>query len=178
MRSMPVRAGRRKKKAPPPTHCRYVISQEAFESEAVVANHIEFAPDSEGISPKVLSSGQNSPCFGANVSGKESRDDCSSSSGVENKVGKKADTVVLPVQEELRTYTTTPGSISIPILISIGFRALHGRITHGTHPHPPQFRRQFLCRFYPCTLPDTLKFQCNLHLTGAQFLGYHPPIPS
>ncbi|KAJ0441068.1 putative transcription factor C2C2-Dof family [Helianthus annuus] len=84
MRSMPVGAGRRKKKAPPPTHCRYVISQEAFESEAVVANHIEFAPDSEGISPKVLSFGQNSPCFGADVSGKESRDDCSSSSGVEN----------------------------------------------------------------------------------------------
>ncbi|KAL8217583.1 hypothetical protein R6Q57_020956 [Mikania cordata] len=64
MRNMPVGAGRRKKKNPP-SHCRYIISEEAFESEAAV-NRLEFTPDSNAIPAK------------------ENRDDCSSSSVVEN----------------------------------------------------------------------------------------------
>ncbi|XP_076918643.1 cyclic dof factor 1-like isoform X2 [Bidens hawaiensis] len=54
MRNMAVGAGRRKKKTPP-SNCRYIISQEGFES----ANSIEFAPDSTRVSPKVLSFSQN-----------------------------------------------------------------------------------------------------------------------
>jgi len=79
MRNMPVGAGRRKKKAPP-SHCRYIISQEAFES---AANHIEFAPDTDKISPKVLSFSQNSPNFAASLSGKENRNNCFTNSEVE-----------------------------------------------------------------------------------------------
>ncbi|KAJ0709070.1 putative transcription factor C2C2-Dof family [Helianthus annuus] len=79
MRNMPVGAGRRKKKAPP-SHCRYIISQEAFES--ATTKHIEFAADG-GNSPKVLSFVQNPPHFGASLSGKENRNDCSSNSVAE-----------------------------------------------------------------------------------------------
>ncbi|XP_076922904.1 cyclic dof factor 1-like [Bidens hawaiensis] len=62
MRNMAVGAGRRKKKTPL-LNCRYIISQEGFES----VNSIEFAPDSTRVLPKVLSFGQN-------------RDDCNSNS--------------------------------------------------------------------------------------------------
>ncbi|KAK1433721.1 hypothetical protein QVD17_10636 [Tagetes erecta] len=82
MRNMPVGAGRRKKKTPP-TNCRYIISQEALELAAEAANHIEFAPDSDSNSPKVLSFSQKQPSFGANLSGKENRDNCSSNSVAE-----------------------------------------------------------------------------------------------
>ncbi|KAI3726880.1 hypothetical protein L1987_66686 [Smallanthus sonchifolius] len=81
MRNMPVGAGRRKKKTPP-SHCRYIISQEALES-AAAANQIEFAPDSDGISPKVLSFVQNQTRFGVGSTGKENQDDRSSDSVVE-----------------------------------------------------------------------------------------------
>lgn len=84
MRNMPVGAGRRKKKNPS-SHCRFIISQESFESAE--ANHIEFAPDSDGVPPKVLTFGQNSSHFGTNLS---DRNDCSSSSVVE-KVEKMQD---------------------------------------------------------------------------------------
>ncbi|KAK9054477.1 hypothetical protein SSX86_025555 [Deinandra increscens subsp. villosa] len=66
MRSMPVGAGRRKKKNHPPVNCRYIISsQEDFESETGPAgNHIDFASDSNGIPPQFVagddcSSGDN-----------------------------------------------------------------------------------------------------------------------
>lgn len=72
MRSMPVGAGRRKKKITP-SHCRFIISQEMFESAAAAANHIEFTADS----PKVLSFGSNTP-HGVNLSGREKGDDRSS----------------------------------------------------------------------------------------------------
>ncbi|KAI3759291.1 hypothetical protein L6452_06994 [Arctium lappa] len=89
MRNMPVGAGRRKKKNPP-SHCRFIISQEAFGSPA--APQIEFVADSDvvhnGIHPtKVLSFGPNSPQVGANLSVASGRvgengDDCSSGSTV------------------------------------------------------------------------------------------------
>lgn len=75
MRNMPVGAGRRKKKTTP-SQCRFIITQEAFES-ATAANQIEFAAD--GVHPpKVLS-------FGPNLSGIENGNDClvTSSSVVE-----------------------------------------------------------------------------------------------
>ncbi|KAI7746197.1 hypothetical protein M8C21_016275 [Ambrosia artemisiifolia] len=79
MRNMPVGAGRRKKKAAP-ANCRYIISQEAFDS---AAKHIEFATDCGGNSQKVLSFGQNPPHIGASLSGKENRIDCSLNLDVE-----------------------------------------------------------------------------------------------
>ncbi|XP_071728295.1 cyclic dof factor 1-like [Rutidosis leptorrhynchoides] len=73
MRSMPVGAGRRKKKSTP-SHCRFIISQEVFEPP----NHIKFTDDS----PKVLSFGSNTPNFGPNLSGQEKGDDRSCSSNL------------------------------------------------------------------------------------------------
>ncbi|KAI3808093.1 hypothetical protein L1987_24036 [Smallanthus sonchifolius] len=78
---MPVGAGHRKKKTPS-SHCRYIISQEALETVAS-ANHIEFAPDSDGIPPKVLSFGQNLTSFGVRSTGKENQYDGFSKSVVE-----------------------------------------------------------------------------------------------
>lgn len=80
MRSMPVGAGRRKKKSQP-SDCRFIITQEAFES-AAAANHIAFAADSDVVQPKVLSFGQNSPHFGARLSSRENGDACTSGSTV------------------------------------------------------------------------------------------------
>ncbi|MFS7979496.1 hypothetical protein Hanom_Chr10g00927961 [Helianthus anomalus] len=76
MRNMPVGAGHRKKNAPP-SHCRCIVSQESFES--ATTNHIEFAAD-VGNSLKVLSLVQNPLHFGASLSRKENRTDCSSNS--------------------------------------------------------------------------------------------------
>ncbi|KAJ9567263.1 hypothetical protein OSB04_003229 [Centaurea solstitialis] len=91
MRNMPVGAGRRKKKNPP-SHCRLIISQEAFGSAAAAAAaapQIEFAADSDGVRPppKVLSFGSNSAHVGANLSVasgrvRENGDDCTSGSTV------------------------------------------------------------------------------------------------
>ncbi|XP_071710805.1 cyclic dof factor 1-like [Rutidosis leptorrhynchoides] len=75
MRSMPVGAGRRKKKSTP-SHCRFIISEDAFESVTATANHIEFTADS----PKVLSFGSNTPHVGPNSSVSEKSDDRSSNS--------------------------------------------------------------------------------------------------
>nr|XP_043614669.1 cyclic dof factor 1-like [Erigeron canadensis] len=76
MRSMPVGAGRRKKKSTPADY-RFIISQEAFESAA----------DFEGVHnivrpPKLLSFGPNSPQFGAKLGGRENGDESSSGSTV------------------------------------------------------------------------------------------------
>ncbi|KAL8250491.1 hypothetical protein R6Q59_034184 [Mikania micrantha] len=82
MRNMPVGAGRRKKKNPT-ANCRYIISHEGLDSAAAAANHIDFASDSDGISPKVLSFNQNQAQFGDSLGGKENRDECCSNSVVQ-----------------------------------------------------------------------------------------------
>ncbi|KAI3714152.1 hypothetical protein L1987_72744 [Smallanthus sonchifolius] len=53
-------SGRRKKKTSP-SHCRYIISQEALETAA--ANHIKFALDSMGFHPKSFPSVKTRPVF-------------------------------------------------------------------------------------------------------------------
>ncbi|KAI3766847.1 hypothetical protein L2E82_16922 [Cichorium intybus] len=79
MRSMPVGAGRRKKKSSG-SDCRFIISHEAFES----GPQIEFAADSDGVHttrpPKVLSFTPNTPS--CRVKEKENGDDSCSGSTV------------------------------------------------------------------------------------------------